>query len=314
MNFNVIEELAEKRFVKLYDELFQEPYNALNNNDRVIYSELVNRSHLSSTNGFIDEEGVFVKYSQSSLAEKVCVSVNTVKKSLKNLEDNNLIKVVNQGKNLPNKVYVYAPTGYQKLIPKESKNDTLRSQKLTPEVSKNGYEKDYIKINNKDYINTNSNNVDANAKQKPKHKTNYIEEFEWIYDLYMQFNNIDKITNNTDYYHLNNLVKDFSRDHIVYYLSRDNKGGFKSTKYIRGVLKKWKGKSLAQIQFEEKEFYKQQEQQKLNEQYSSVNAERGIPTEVDKIMQQYTRKVAKRSKDQEQTSDISDILEEIYEL
>lgn len=297
-NTNLLVNMKDKRFIKLYDDLFIGKYKSLNNNDRMVYCELVNRSHLSLTNGWVDDEGIFVKYSQNNLAEKTCVTVNTVKKSLTKLEEIGLIKVVQQGANLPNKIYVFDS------ISEGLKNNTSGIKNSHLEISKNGYEKDYLKTNNKDYI-----NIDANA-QKNKPRTNYKSGNYWIYSSYMSFNKIDKIVNETDYYNLNKLVDDFDNNHIKYYFSRGNKGGFKNTKYIRGVLKKWSGKSIAQIEFEEKQYYEQQKQ--LNDKYVSVSNHQHVALNEPKRDYNKLAQQNKVNKSKDNTVDIHEMLEEIY--
>jgi len=79
----------------------------LNNNDRVIYSLILNRYHLSCSKNWIDENGnVFLYYTENTLAEDANISIRTVKNCLQHLQDANLIEIVHQGANRPNIIYL----------------------------------------------------------------------------------------------------------------------------------------------------------------------------------------------------------------
>lgn len=82
------------RFYKLSKKLNEYACyrKALSVRAKYIYSMLLDRKELSAKNGWIDEDDyVFIYYPQEKLANKLDVSVESIRKSLENLEKFNLI-------------------------------------------------------------------------------------------------------------------------------------------------------------------------------------------------------------------------------
>lgn len=108
-------DFGNSRFFMLYKELFKGKYLKLNNNDRVIYSVLLDRFELSIQNGWVDEEGsIYFYFTQKTLSESCAVSERTVRNSIEQLKDAGLIESVRQGMNLPNRLYLLKPEYQEK--------------------------------------------------------------------------------------------------------------------------------------------------------------------------------------------------------
>lgn len=108
-------DFGNSRFFMLYKELFKGKYLKLNNNDRVIYSVLLDRFELSIQNGWVDEEGcIYFYFTQKTLSESCAVSERTVRNSIEQLKDAELIESVRQGMNLPNRLYLLKPEYQEK--------------------------------------------------------------------------------------------------------------------------------------------------------------------------------------------------------
>lgn len=74
---------------------------------KLAYALIKDRLSLSLENGWTDENGdVYLYFKQESLAEELGVSRQTTSKLFKELEQFELIEVVRQGLNQPNKVYI----------------------------------------------------------------------------------------------------------------------------------------------------------------------------------------------------------------
>lgn len=343
MNLDITKQLEDKRFFKLYEELYQDPYKKLSNNDRCIYSLLVNRMNLSVTRAnWIDEEGAFIKYTQSKLAEDLCLTRPTVAKSLNNLEEYKLIKVIQLGANLPNKIYVYPPVniqcketlqqdnGCKENLHSMQKNFTVDVKEFDTHCKDSLHEKDLYKTNLKDIYNTNNNinnNINANANNKNnKHKTNYNSNNEWLYNSYIAFNNLKDITNNTDYYWLNKLIEDMDdEDQLIkyyFYIHPTCKGESKNAKWLYKAIMSWKGKSIHQIEYETKQYFDTKHQQQLNAKYGKINANNYDVYKSDEDIKrdkQHSESIKRmherRRKQQQPKSDnILDLVDEIFDF
>lgn len=97
----------------------------LSETTKLIYIVLLDRARLSMKNEkWIDENGnVFVYYTIKSLASALHKKDTTIKNSLKQLEDLNLIYRIKQGIGQPNKIYIKLPSS-------QSENCLTDSQKI----------------------------------------------------------------------------------------------------------------------------------------------------------------------------------------
>lgn len=75
---------------------------------KILYSVLKYRIKLSARNRnkFEDENGLFIYFKQTEIAEIFGANVSTIKRWFKILRDNDLIEVVQQGLGKPSKIYV----------------------------------------------------------------------------------------------------------------------------------------------------------------------------------------------------------------
>ena len=78
---------------------------------KITYMYLLNRYELSIKNEWIDTEGnIYCYFSRDSLASKMQVSEKTITRSLKILEEENLLINKQQGLGKPNRIYILYPT------------------------------------------------------------------------------------------------------------------------------------------------------------------------------------------------------------
>ena len=76
----------------------------------LIYGAILSRSIISQKNGWIDKEGrVYTRYTAPQLAEDIGKGISTVKASLKELEEVNLIERKRMGLTMTN-IYVKVPS------------------------------------------------------------------------------------------------------------------------------------------------------------------------------------------------------------
>ncbi len=104
----------QKNFMQLFTCLLESPRykGKLSNNAVVAYTVLFNRHLLSLKNKerFTDEEGnVFCLFAQDKFCLAINVKVKTARECMKKLEEIGLIKIVRQGLNRPNRIYVGLP-------------------------------------------------------------------------------------------------------------------------------------------------------------------------------------------------------------
>lgn len=79
----------------------------LNSDDKLVYSLLLDRMHLSKKNNWVNEKNqIFLLYSKENVADMLGISERTVYKCFKNLEELGLIKQERQGLKMPNKIYI----------------------------------------------------------------------------------------------------------------------------------------------------------------------------------------------------------------
>lgn len=87
--------------------LWEKPYDDLTNNDRVVYAALLNRMKLSRQSHWCNKNNeIFIMFSQNQLAEKLKLAVATITRSLKILEQHNLIRRESMGQGKAVKIFV----------------------------------------------------------------------------------------------------------------------------------------------------------------------------------------------------------------
>ncbi|MBR2953687.1 MAG: replication initiator protein A [Clostridia bacterium] len=87
--------------------VYEEKYAGLSVNAIILYCLFLNRTKFSMQNkNFKDEKGVFIYYSTKQMATHLRCSINSAKKTLRELEKAALIKKEYQQNGLPIKIYV----------------------------------------------------------------------------------------------------------------------------------------------------------------------------------------------------------------
>lgn len=121
-------DIDNERFYMIPKGIFTNPaYEGIGIIAAVVYSLLKDRMTLSRKNGWADENGdIYLMFRQSDIEDTLHISHPTCVKAMKQLERYDLIDVIRQGVQKPNKVYI-----------KKLKNLTSRSKKnLHQEVKK----------------------------------------------------------------------------------------------------------------------------------------------------------------------------------
>ena len=167
-----------------------------NGTARELYMLLKDRNDLSIKNGWVDEEGyIYFYFKQEELAEKLRVSLPTLRKAFNELKNADLIHVVRQGMNMPNIIYLLQPEndvvyqeefeqkgfihklkdqeelGQKGFIHKDRKNFTIRTEKNLPSGQKEFYHPDRKKFspnNTKINYTERTNNINNNIASVPE--------------------------------------------------------------------------------------------------------------------------------------------------
>ena len=101
-------EVDNERYYQIPKGLFTNPiYKDMGIDAKVIYAFLKDRMSLSNRNGWKDENGdIYLLFSQESIADILNCSVSTVSRAMRSLRQYDLIDVIRQGLNKPNKIYI----------------------------------------------------------------------------------------------------------------------------------------------------------------------------------------------------------------
>ncbi len=97
---------------------------ALNDTARLVYLLLLDRARMSMANpGWEDEKGrVFVFYTIEDLSADTHRSQTVIKKALRDLQQQGLIRRCRQGLGRANKLYVCIPSGQSEIRPSDRRN------------------------------------------------------------------------------------------------------------------------------------------------------------------------------------------------
>ena len=101
-------EVDNERYYQIPKGLFTNPiYKDMGIDAKVIYAFLKDRMSLSNRNGWKDENGdIYLLFSQESIADILNCSVSTISRAMRSLRQYDLIDVMRQGLNKPNKIYI----------------------------------------------------------------------------------------------------------------------------------------------------------------------------------------------------------------
>lgn len=100
--------VAQFTFLQIPEILVESPrYRCLSNDAKILYGVLLKRMSLSKKNGWADEEGrIYIIYSIEDIQTKLNMAKATAVKSLKALEEFDLIEKIRRGQGKPNIIYV----------------------------------------------------------------------------------------------------------------------------------------------------------------------------------------------------------------
>lgn len=101
-------DIDNEQFYQLPKALFTNPfYKNLPMSAKVMYALLRDRFNLSRNNGWVDEnDDIFFIFAQEELQEALNISHPTCVKAMKKLVEYDLLDIVRQGLNKPNKLYI----------------------------------------------------------------------------------------------------------------------------------------------------------------------------------------------------------------
>ncbi len=103
-----VNDIDNERFYQIPKALFtNEKYKGIGNDAKVMYALLKDRMILSRKSGWIEGNGdIYLLFKQEELSEMLDISLSSVKRALNKLKEYNLIDIVRQGLNIPNKIYI----------------------------------------------------------------------------------------------------------------------------------------------------------------------------------------------------------------
>jgi hypothetical protein len=128
-------DVSNNRFYKLPKFLFEEGFEELSNDARVLYALLRDRLDLSMSNGWVNEcSEVYLIYKRENMANILKCSLPKVKTIVEQLKEYGLIEEERMGLNRPNRIYLTAVTvditGHKKSLHPDTKNLCIRTQKI----------------------------------------------------------------------------------------------------------------------------------------------------------------------------------------
>lgn len=175
MNYNV-SDMQNSIFYQMPKWLFQGVYkDKLTNNQRVIYSVLLERMRLSISNAecgmdnYIDENGdIYFIFNQQSLADEVGLSRKTTNESIKSLIKIGLLNKVRQGQGKVDRMYLqkHNPEYIETANPYKCSDVTKSYIKMSKNVTSRCNESTHLDVTNSYTNNNNNNNTDnSNTNQ-----------------------------------------------------------------------------------------------------------------------------------------------------
>lgn len=137
-------DIDNEQFYQLPKALFTNPfYKNLPMSAKVMYALLRDRFNLSRNNGWVDEnDDIFFIFAQEELQEALNISHPTCVKAMKKLVEYDLLDIVRQGLNKPNKLYIkklkiFTSMGSKKtLLPDVKKVNANKTELSKTELSK----------------------------------------------------------------------------------------------------------------------------------------------------------------------------------
>jgi len=154
-----------------------EQFKKLSDSSKILYSLLLNRTSLSSKNGWIDDDrNIYIIYTIEQIMEDLCCAAEKATKVMKELKDIGLIKSIRRGFGKPNLLYVMnfaTSLKYQSESPHKSTD--FRKSKIKNFGNRNsGFSEIEIqefrksKSININYSNTNHSNIESSQSHVSK--------------------------------------------------------------------------------------------------------------------------------------------------
>lgn len=111
----------EYTFLQIPKRLFSEDYSTLSPVAKLLYGFLLERHQMSLRNNWHDKSGdTYIYFPTQALSEALNISLSSVLRLLKELEENNLITRLRQGRGKPDRIFI-TDLLHQKPIKKPNK-------------------------------------------------------------------------------------------------------------------------------------------------------------------------------------------------
>lgn len=125
----------DKRFYRVPDALFSEPYRNLSNDARILYAILLSRTELSKKNAkialkrnqhrWMDDQGnLYIVCPLKELQSRLGFSTSKASRILHQLVDADLIEIIKQGQGKANLIYIGIPTDGN-MVPENGKDNPI---------------------------------------------------------------------------------------------------------------------------------------------------------------------------------------------
>ena len=175
-----ITDIDNESFYQIPKSLFtNDNYKGLGSDARIIYALLKDRMSLSRKNNWKDENGdIYLLFTQDEIKELLDVSLSTVSRAMKALKEYDLIEIVRQGLNMPNKIYIRKTVVDRQI--KTSQFDTSKQVNLTNQDKSNLHTND-TDINKTEYSETEKS---IGIRQPKQLKHNFAEFVSMTNDEY----------------------------------------------------------------------------------------------------------------------------------
>lgn len=190
-----VNDIAKNTFYQLPKFLFDDEFDNLSSDAKLLYAILKDRHNMSMANGWINENNeVYFIYTREDMQDMLKKSYNTIKKALEQLKSHGLIEEERQGLNKPNILYLTS-VDYESQNKKPetvensgvSKNESPHDphKKRTLKICESGGSKfesqeDQILKPNNNNNNNNNNNKSINQKQEKMKTKNRDDDDGWM--------------------------------------------------------------------------------------------------------------------------------------
>ena len=216
-------EIYMERFIQVPLEFFKDPkYADLSSNAKLMFGLIKDRVWLSEKNGWINKEGdIFLYFTQKKMETLLGIAHCTCSKTMKELEDHELIERVRQGLGLPDIIYV------GKIVPSQ----------MTSRSTKNKLQEYGIHIS--DVQKTNTKYTEVIQKEEEDKEKSYPQElssFSSSLDFFME--NFHK-PGPFEEKKITALVEKYGEEIVTKAMEEAALKGVLTMKYVEAILKNW---------------------------------------------------------------------------